>query len=43
MESDWKLILMFYMFMWIGDGVNLGNMMFGVSLVVVGIVVLNFF
>lgn len=30
-----------YMFMWIGDGVNLGNMTLGASLVVAGIATLN--
>lgn len=32
-----------YMFMWIGDGVNLGNMTLGASLVVAGIATLNLF
>lgn len=32
-----------YMFMWIGDGVNLGNMTLGASLVVAGIATLNIF
>jgi NCS1 family nucleobase:cation symporter-1 len=32
-----------YIFMWIGDGVNLGNMTLGASLVVVGIATLNIF
>ncbi|MCB8817807.1 NCS1 family transporter [Desulfosporosinus shakirovi] len=32
-----------YMFMWIGDGVNLGNMTLGASLVVAGIATLNMF
>lgn len=30
-----------YMFMWIGDGVNLGNMTLGASLVVAGVATLN--
>lgn len=32
-----------YMFMWIGDGVNLGNMTLGASLVVAGVATLNLF
>lgn len=32
-----------YMFMWIGDGVNLGNMTLGSSLIVAGIATLNIF
>jgi nucleobase:cation symporter-1, NCS1 family len=32
-----------YMFMWIGDGVNLGNMTLGASLVVAGTATLNIF
>jgi len=32
-----------YMFMWIGDGVNLGNMTLGASLVVAGAATLNMF
>ncbi|QFF99198.1 allantoin permease [Psychrobacillus glaciei] len=32
-----------YLFMWIGDGVNLGNMTLGASLVVAGIATLNIF
>lgn len=32
---------MAYMFMWIGDGVNLGNMTLGASIVVAGIATLN--
>lgn len=32
-----------YMFMWIGDGVNLGNMTLGASLVVAGAATLNIF
>ncbi|XJZ28688.1 NCS1 family transporter [Bacillota bacterium Lsc_1132] len=32
-----------YMFMWIGDGVNLGNMTLGASLVTAGIATLNIF
>lgn len=32
-----------YMFMWLGDGVNLGNMTLGSSLVVAGIATLNIF
>ena len=32
-----------YMFMWIGDGVNLGNMTLGASLVAAGIATLNMF
>ncbi len=31
-----------YMFMWVGDGINLGNMTLGASLVVAGIATLNF-
>ncbi|MFP3589728.1 cytosine permease, partial [Paraburkholderia sp. SIMBA_055] len=30
-----------YIFMWIGDGVNLGNMTLGASLIVAGIATLN--
>lgn len=32
-----------YMFMWIGDGVNLGNMTLGASLIAVGVATLNAF
>jgi len=32
-----------YMFMWIGDGVNLGNMTLGASLVAAGVATLNIF
>lgn len=32
-----------YMFMWIGDGVNLGNMTLGASLIVAGLATLNIF
>ncbi|PZT56973.1 NCS1 family transporter [Paenibacillus silvae] len=32
-----------YMFMWIGDGVNLGNMTLGASLIVAGVATLNVF
>jgi nucleobase:cation symporter-1, NCS1 family len=32
-----------YIFMWIGDGINLGNMTLGASLVVAGIATLNIF
>ncbi|WLV25970.1 NCS1 family transporter [Aciduricibacillus chroicocephali] len=32
-----------YMFMWIGDGVNLGNMTLGASVVVAGLATLNIF
>lgn len=32
-----------YMFMWLGDGVNLGNMTLGSSLVVAGVATLNIF
>jgi NCS1 family nucleobase:cation symporter-1 len=32
-----------YLFMWIGDGVNLGNMTLGASLVVAGVATLNIF
>lgn len=42
-ESGRKLTPMSYMFMWIGDGVNLGNMTLGASLVVAGTAVLNLF
>ena len=31
------------MFMWIGDGVNLGNMTLGASLIVAGVATLNVF
>jgi len=34
---------MAYMFMWIGDGVNLGNMTLGASIVVAGVATLNIF
>ncbi|MCU7737966.1 NCS1 family transporter [Priestia megaterium] len=42
-ESDRKLTPLSYMFMWIGDGVNLGNMTLGASLVIAGTAVLNLF
>ncbi|MDR1961758.1 MAG: NCS1 family transporter [Gracilibacteraceae bacterium] len=32
-----------YMFMWIGDGINLGNMTLGASLIVAGVATLNIF
>src|SRR5699024_11052561 len=30
-----------YMFMWVGDGVNMGNMTLGASIVVAGVATLN--
>ena len=32
-----------YIFMWIGDGVNLGNMTLGASVIVAGVATLNIF
>jgi NCS1 family nucleobase:cation symporter-1 len=41
--EDRKVKPLDYMFMWIGDGVNLGNMTLGSSLVVAGIATMNIF
>lgn len=41
--ADRKVKPLDYMFMWIGDGVNLGNMTLGSSLVVAGIATMNIF
>lgn len=40
-DGERKIGPMGYMFMWIGDGVNLGNMTLGASIVVAGIATLN--
>lgn len=40
-EKDRTVGPLAYMFMWIGDGVNLGNMTLGASLVVAGLATLN--
>lgn len=42
-SKDRKIGPMGYMFMWVGDGVNLGNMTLGASIVVAGIATLNIF
>ncbi|WP_025680608.1 NCS1 family transporter [Paenibacillus massiliensis] len=42
-ESDRTIGSVSYMFMWIGDGVNLGNMTLGASLIAAGIATLNLF
>lgn len=42
-DEDRKIGKLAYMFMWIGDGVNLGNMTLGASIVVAGIATLNIF
>ncbi|GGH64240.1 allantoin permease [Paenibacillus silvae] len=42
-ESDRTMGPVPYMFMWIGDGVNLGNMTLGASLIVAGVATLNVF
>ncbi|CAH1223645.1 MULTISPECIES: NCS1 family transporter [Paenibacillus] len=42
-ESDRKIGPVSYMFMWIGDGVNLGNMTLGASLIAAGVATLNVF
>lgn len=42
-EEDRKVGKLDYIFMWIGDGVNLGNMTLGASLFVAGIATLNIF
>ncbi|PYE50624.1 cytosine permease [Paenibacillus barcinonensis] len=42
-ESDRTVGPVPYMFMWIGDGVNLGNMTLGASLIVAGVATLNVF
>lgn len=42
-EKDRTVGQLDYIFMWIGDGVNLGNMTLGASLVVAGIATLNIF
>lgn len=41
-EGDRTVGAIDYIFMWIGDGVNLGNMTLGASLIVAGIATLNF-
>lgn len=41
--SDRKIGPVSYMFMWIGDGVNLGNMTLGASLIAAGVATLNVF
>lgn len=41
--SDRKIGPVSYMFMWIGDGVNLGNMTLGASLIAAGVATLNLF
>lgn len=40
-ESERTIGAVPYMFMWIGDGVNLGNMTLGASLIVAGAATLN--
>ncbi|WP_019536235.1 NCS1 family transporter [Paenibacillus ginsengihumi] len=40
-EANRKVSPIDYIFMWIGDGVNLGNMTLGASLVVAGVATLN--
>jgi NCS1 family nucleobase:cation symporter-1 len=42
-DKDRKVGPLSYIFMWIGDGVNLGNMTLGASLVVAGVATLNIF
>ncbi|SDI79318.1 NCS1 family transporter [Alteribacillus bidgolensis] len=42
-EEERKVGKLDYIFMWIGDGVNLGNMTLGASLVVAGAATLNLF
>ncbi|MCM3134967.1 NCS1 family transporter [Paenibacillus polysaccharolyticus] len=42
-ESERTMGSVPYMFMWIGDGVNLGNMTLGASLIVAGVATLNVF
>lgn len=42
-ESDRTVGSVPYMFMWIGDGVNLGNMTLGASLIAAGVATLNVF
>jgi nucleobase:cation symporter-1, NCS1 family len=42
-EKDRTVSPWHYMFMWIGDGVNLGNMTLGASLVAAGVASLNIF
>ncbi|WP_434749207.1 NCS1 family transporter [Paenibacillus amylolyticus] len=42
-ESERTIGAVPYMFMWIGDGVNLGNMTLGASLIVAGVATLNVF
>lgn len=42
-EKERTVGSMSYMFMWIGDGVNLGNMTLGASLIVAGTATLNLF
>ncbi|AUO09693.1 allantoin permease [Paenibacillus jamilae] len=42
-ESDRTVGSISYMFMWVGDGVNLGNMTLGASLIVAGTATLNIF
>lgn len=40
-DSERNVGALAYMFMWLGDGVNLGNMTLGASIVVVGVATLN--
>ncbi|MFT8321443.1 MAG: NCS1 family transporter [Bacillus sp. (in: firmicutes)] len=42
-EKDRTVGSLAYMFMWIGDGINLGNMTLGASLIVAGAATLNVF
>lgn len=42
-EKDRTVGPLSYMFMWIGDGINLGNMTLGASLVVAGVATLNIY
>lgn len=41
--NDRKVGKIPYMFMWVGDGVNMGNMTLGASIVVAGVATLNIF
>lgn len=40
-DKDRKVGMFSYMFMWVGDGVNLGNMTLGASLIAAGVASLN--
>ncbi|WP_066290021.1 NCS1 family transporter [Bacillus sp. FJAT-29937] len=42
-DKDRKVSAKDYIFMWIGDGVNLGNMTLGASVIVAGVATLNIF